>query len=151
MSEIPGHWIDAIAAERRLRWSVRAPVGYPSDPQPLPGDEVLLADYSSPGHVVIIDRHGHVAVALRADAQGQAELNHPSLAIELPNGDIAVNDDYRDRVVVIDPRQRPDRLAVRSHRRARGPRPDTSTSPTGWTSSRPARGGGLDWAATVHP
>ena len=33
-------------------------------------------------------------------------LNHPSLAFELPNGDIAVNDDYRDRVVIIDPATR---------------------------------------------
>lgn len=29
-------------------------------------------------------------------------LNHPSLAEELPNGDVILNDDYRDRVIVID-------------------------------------------------
>ena len=34
---------------------------------------------------------------------GQRMLNHPSLAERLPNGLIAVNDDYRDRVVIIDP------------------------------------------------
>ena len=33
-------------------------------------------------------------------------LNHPSLAERLPGGLIAVNDDYRDRVVIIDPRTR---------------------------------------------
>jgi hypothetical protein len=31
-------------------------------------------------------------------------LNHPSLAERLPNGLIAGNDDYRDRVVLIDPK-----------------------------------------------
>jgi hypothetical protein len=31
-------------------------------------------------------------------------LNHPSLAERLPSGLIAVNDDYRDRVVLIDPK-----------------------------------------------
>ena len=30
-------------------------------------------------------------------------LDHPSLALRLPNGLIAVNDDYRNRVVIIDP------------------------------------------------
>ena len=30
-------------------------------------------------------------------------LNHPSLAEVLPNGLICVNDDYRHRVVIIDP------------------------------------------------
>ena len=34
---------------------------------------------------------------------GFGELDHPSLAIMLPNGDIAVNDDFRERIVVIDP------------------------------------------------
>ena len=35
---------------------------------------------------------------------GTRMLNHPSLAERLPNGLIAANDDYRDRVVIIDPR-----------------------------------------------
>jgi hypothetical protein len=30
-------------------------------------------------------------------------LSHPSLALPLPNGDVLVNDDYNDRVIVIDP------------------------------------------------
>jgi hypothetical protein len=30
-------------------------------------------------------------------------LNHPSLAIMLPNGNIAINDDFNDRVVIVDP------------------------------------------------
>ncbi len=103
VSEIPGNWIDEIGPDGRLVFSVRAPVSYPSDPQPLPGGRILLADYASPGHILIIDRHGKVLWRY-GPTQGYGRLDHPSLAMGLPNGDIAVNDDYRDRVIVIDPR-----------------------------------------------
>jgi len=103
VSEIPGSWIDAIGPDGRLRFAFQAPVAYPSDPQPLPGGRILLADYASPGHVVITDEQGRVLWRY-GPAGGEGRLDHPSLAMALPNGDIAVNDDYRDRVVVIDPR-----------------------------------------------
>jgi hypothetical protein len=35
---------------------------------------------------------------------GRRALNHPSLAALLPNGNIVLNDDYNDRVIVIDRR-----------------------------------------------
>jgi len=105
VSEITGSWIDDFSRSGRLRWSFQAPVSYPSDPQPLPGDRILLADYAQPGAVLILDRHGHVLWRY-GPASGWGELNHPSLAIMLPNGDIAVNDDYNDRVVIVDPRKR---------------------------------------------
>ena len=103
VSEIEGNWIDEIGPEGRLRWAHKAPVGYPSDPQPLPGGRILLADYSNPGHILIIDRHGRVLWRY-GPSSGYGRLDHPSLAMALPNGNIAVNDDYRDRVLVIDPR-----------------------------------------------
>jgi outer membrane protein assembly factor BamB len=103
ISEIPGHWVDEIAANGRLRWAVQAPVRYPSDPQMLSHGRILVADYSSPGAVVIMNRFGHVLWRY-GPAEGSAALDRPSLALPLPNGNIAVNDDYRDRVVVIDPR-----------------------------------------------
>jgi hypothetical protein len=103
VSEINGSWIDNFSAQGRLRFSVQAPVGYPSDPQPLPGGRILLADYSNPGHVIIMDRTGRVLWRY-GPSSGPGHLDHPSLAMPLPNGDIAVNDDFRDRCVVIDPR-----------------------------------------------
>ena len=103
VSEIPGSWIDEIGPDGQLRFAFQAPIGYPSDPQPLPGGRILLADYSSPGHVIITDRRGNVLWRY-GPTEGYGRLDHPSLAMALPNGDIAVNDDYRDRVVVIDPR-----------------------------------------------
>ncbi len=104
ISEIQGSWIDDISASGHLRWAVQAPVSYPSDPQPLPGGRILLADYSNPGAAVIINRHGKVLWRY-GPSSGLGALDHPSLAMMLPNGNIAVNDDYKDRVVVIDPKK----------------------------------------------
>jgi outer membrane protein assembly factor BamB len=102
VSEINGSWIDAFTRTGRLLWSFQAPVSYPSDPQPLPGGRILLADYSHPGAAVIVNRRGAILWRYRP-LSGWGELNHPSLAIMLPNGDIAINDDFNDRVVVVDP------------------------------------------------
>jgi outer membrane protein assembly factor BamB len=105
VSEINGSWIDRFSRTGRLLASFQAPVSYPSDPQPLPGDRILLADYAKPGAVVILNSHGHVLWRY-GPAAGWGALDHPSLAIMLPNGNIAINDDYNDRVVIVDPRKR---------------------------------------------
>jgi outer membrane protein assembly factor BamB len=105
VSEITGSWIDDFSKTGRLRWSFQAPVSYPSDPQLVSRGHILLADYASPGAVLILDRHGRVLWRY-GPSSGWGALDHPSLAIMLPNGDIAVNDDYNDRVAIIDPRKR---------------------------------------------
>ena len=105
VSEISGSWIDDIGPGGQLRWAVQAPVSYPSDPQPLPHGRILLADYARPGHVIIMDRHGHVLWRY-GPASGPGELDHPSLAASFTPGLIAVNDDYRHRVVFISVRTR---------------------------------------------
>jgi hypothetical protein len=106
VSEITGSWIDDITRAGAVRWSFQAPVSYPSDPQPLPGGRILLADYARPGGVVILDHRGRILWHYGPKA-GSGALDHPSLALPLGHGLIAVNDDYRDRVVVI---------SIRSHR-----------------------------------
>jgi hypothetical protein len=105
ITEISGSWVDAVSARGRLLWAVHAPVAYPSDAQPLPGGRILLCDYSAPGKVLIIDRHGHVLWRY-GPSSGAGALDHPSLALPLPGGLIAVNDDYRHRVVIISLRAR---------------------------------------------
>lgn len=101
VSEINGSWIDKFSKTGKLMWAFQAPVGYPSDPQELSGGRILLADYSKPGAVIITSKHH---VWRYGPTSGPGELDHPSLAIMLPNGMIAVNDDYGDRVVIINPR-----------------------------------------------
>jgi len=105
VSEINGSWIDRFTKTGKLVWSVHVPLSYPSDPQPLPGGRILLADYAQPGAAVIVNRHGAILWRYRP-LSGWGELNHPSLAIMLPNGNIASNDDFNDRVVVVDPKRK---------------------------------------------
>jgi hypothetical protein len=100
VTEITGSWVDAIGPNGKLLWSLHTPVRYPSDAQLLPDGHILLADYSSPGHVVIMSRKGKVIWSY-GPPRGRGALDHPSLALMLPNGLIAVNDDYRHRVVLI--------------------------------------------------
>jgi outer membrane protein assembly factor BamB len=93
------------SSRSRASWyAYRAPVSYPSDPQLTRGGNILLADYTSPGGLVILDRQtGRVLWQYRVSS-GPGRHDHPSLAAMLPNGMIAVNDDYNHRVVIIDPR-----------------------------------------------
>jgi outer membrane protein assembly factor BamB len=98
-----GGWIDRLDARGQLLWSIRAPVPYPSDAQLLPDGRVLVASFSAPGRIVIVDRFGHVSWSFGASS-GPDYLDKPSLAVRWPNGMIAANDDYNHRVIVIDPR-----------------------------------------------
>jgi len=159
VSEIPGSWIDKIGPDGRVQFAFQAPVGYPSDPQPLPGGRILLADYSSPGHVLITDQRGKVLWRY-GPSGGYGRLDHPSLAMALPNGDIAVNDDFRDRVVVIDPRLH--RIVWQyGHTNSGGTAPGYLHIPDGmdFVPAVPDLPASLaspstwipDWAAVVHP
>ena len=105
VSEINGSWIDEYTQAGRLVWTVQMPtVNYPSDPQQLGSDLYLMTDYNPPGEgrVLEFNRQGHVSWIYDA-LSGDAMLKKPSLAERLPNGLIMINDDYRNRVVVIDP------------------------------------------------
>jgi hypothetical protein len=105
VSEITGSWIDDIGPNGRLRWSIQAPVSYPSDPQPIGDGRILLADYARPGHALIITRRGQV-VWRYGPTSGPGELDHPSLAFRISHDLIAINDDFRDRVVLVSLRTR---------------------------------------------
>ena len=81
---------------------------------------------------------------------GFGELNHPSLAIMLPNGNIAVNDDFRDRVVVIDPRTSKI-VWIYGHTDHAGTRPATCTCRMAWTSFRSTRTDARNGHASITP
>lgn len=103
ITEIPGSWISRVTRAGKVVWSVRAPhVRYPSDAYPTRDGQVIVADYSRPGRVVIFDPATKKVTWEYFVKDGEGMLNHPSLALELPNGDVVLNDDLRHRVLVID-------------------------------------------------
>jgi DNA-binding beta-propeller fold protein YncE len=102
ITEINGDWVDEMSLQGHVLWSAHPPgVAYPSDANEISPDRFLVADYSTPGQIVIFDNAGRLL--WRFAPTGADALNHPSLALPLPNGDILVNDDYNDRVIVVDP------------------------------------------------
>jgi hypothetical protein len=105
VSETTGSWIDDIGPRGRLRWSVHAPVGYPSDPQLVGRSRILLADYSHPGQAIVMTKKGRV-VWRYGPRSGPGELDHPSLATLVAKNLIAINDDFRHRVVIVNMRTR---------------------------------------------
>jgi len=105
VSEVNGSYVDEITRTGKLVWSVQLPIEYPSDPQQLGPDRYLVADYSDPGGLYEFNRAGKILWSYHPSS-GQGMLNHPSLAERLPNGLICVNDDYRHRMVIVDPHTR---------------------------------------------
>jgi outer membrane protein assembly factor BamB len=103
VTEINGDWVDEMSLQGHVSWSTHPPgVAYPSDANEISPNRYLVSDYSTPGQVVIFDNAGRTIWRFRPT--GADALNHPSLAMPLPNGDILINDDYNDRVIVVDPR-----------------------------------------------
>jgi DNA-binding beta-propeller fold protein YncE len=105
VSEISGSWISRITREGKVLWSVAAPkVKYPSDAFPtVDGKQVIVADFSKPGRVVIFDPLTGKASWEYFVAEGEGMLDHSSIARELPDtGDVLIVDDLNDRVIVVD-------------------------------------------------
>ncbi|MGZ4242014.1 MAG: outer membrane protein assembly factor BamB family protein [Actinomycetota bacterium] len=103
ISEVTGSYIDEVTPAGKVVWSVHLPIPYPSDPQQIGPNRYVVASYARPGGIVEFDRRGRILWQYRPRS-GEAMLDHPSLAEVLQNGLICVNDDYRARVVIIDPK-----------------------------------------------
>ena len=102
VTEINGDWVDEIDLTGHVYWTTHPPrVRYPSDTNEIGPNRYLTVDYSSPGQVVVFNQAGQTL--WRYAPTGASRLNHPSLALPLPNGDILLNDDLNDRVIVVDP------------------------------------------------
>ncbi len=103
VTEISGNWVSEMGWDGNLVWTTHAPgIHYASDAQMLANGNILVVDYWRPGQILIMTPQGNV-VWRYAPKSGPGLLDHPSLAIQMSNGLIAVNDDFRNRVVVIDP------------------------------------------------
>jgi len=103
VTEITDAWITRMTRDGKVVWSVRAPgIRYPSDAFPTRDGQVIVADFSKPGRIVIFDPKTRKVSWEYFERNGEPMLDHPSLALELPNGNIIANDDQRHRVIVID-------------------------------------------------
>lgn len=98
---------DALLVNKRgkVQWTVHFPkqFRYPSDANFTPNGNVIVAFYTNPGAVVKMSPSGKVLWTYSVKT-GEGALNHPSLAVELPNGMVLLNDDYNQRVIVINPK-----------------------------------------------
>jgi DNA-binding beta-propeller fold protein YncE len=104
VTEINGDWVDALSPSGRILWEMHPPgMYYPSDTNEIRPGLYLTVAYESPGILEKFTRSGH-HVWRYVPRRGDPQLDHPSLALPLPNGDVLLNDDYNDRVIVIDPR-----------------------------------------------
>ncbi|MGH8888742.1 MAG: PQQ-binding-like beta-propeller repeat protein [Acidothermaceae bacterium] len=103
VTEIRGDWVDSIDLAGHVFWSAHpAGIAYPSDSNEISPGRYLTVDYSKPGQILIFDQNGQPL--WRFKPSGAQAMNHPSLALPLPNGDIVCNDDANHRVIVVDPR-----------------------------------------------
>ena len=103
ITEIRGSRVVRLDADGRVVFDVHVPVSYPSDAQLDGTGNVIVADYAAPGAVVKVSPTGHLLWRY-APASGAGRLDHPSLAVPVPDGSILLNDDFRHRVIIIDPR-----------------------------------------------
>lgn len=101
ISEIIGHSITEIDESWKPVVTVRLPFAYPSDPQPSKSGNIIIAAYERPGRIIEVTREGKILWDY-GPKSGEGMLNRPSLAFELPNGNIMTNDDMNHRVLVID-------------------------------------------------
>ncbi len=104
VTEIRDAWLTRIKRDGSVVWSTQAPnIRYPSDAFPTVDEKhVIVADFWKPGRVVIFDPAMRKVIWQYDGKSDEQKLDHPSLARELPTGDILVVDDLRHRVIVID-------------------------------------------------
>jgi len=103
ITEIHGPRVVRLDAASRVVFSVRVPVAYPSDAQLDPQGNVVVCDYSNPGAVVAVSPQGTLLWRY-GPRSGAGRLDHPSLAVPRADGTVVLNDDFRDRVLLLDPR-----------------------------------------------
>jgi len=102
VTEINGDWIDEVTLGGKVLSSIHAPgVYYPSDTNEITPDKYLTVDFVKNGQIVIFDSHGKLLWKFKP--KGALALDHPSLALPLPNGKVIATDDANHRIIIVDP------------------------------------------------
>ncbi len=103
VTEINGDWVDGLDLDGHVTFAAHPPgVLYPSDTNEVAPGVYLTVDYSDPGQIVEFNQAGRLLWRYAPTAPNAMDM--PSLALPMANGDILCNDDYNDRVIVLDPR-----------------------------------------------
>lgn len=103
ITTIGGSRVVRLDAAGRVVFNIHVPTVYPSDAQLDTHGNVVVSDYTNPGAVVAVTPSGRLLWRY-GPRSGPGRLDHPSLAIPLPDGTIVLNDDFRHRVLLLDPR-----------------------------------------------
>jgi len=98
-------WIDVFGASGALRTALELHgIRAPSDANGYGADDIVVAEQTDPGDVIELSaRSGRVLWSYGPRA-GPGELDRPTIARVLANGDVLVADTGNDRVIVIAPR-----------------------------------------------
>lgn len=105
ITQIGGNDAILVNKQGQMQWTLHFPPQfyYPSDANFTPHGNIIVAFYTDPGAVVEMSPAGKVLWQYDVTG-GTGMLNHPSLAVKLPNGMVLLNDDYNDRVIIINPK-----------------------------------------------
>ncbi len=103
ITEIGGSRVVRLDEAGRVVFNIHVPTVYPSDAQLDTHGNVVVSDYANPGAVVAVTPTGRLLWRY-GPRSGSGRLDHPSLAIPLADGKIVLNDDFRHRVLLLDPR-----------------------------------------------
>lgn len=95
--------VDVLSASGQLLAGLRRPtLAAPSEANAYSAADLIVSDRTKPGHVLELDwRTGKVLWSF-GPRSGPGELDQPTLARVLPDGNVLVVDSGNDRVIVID-------------------------------------------------
>jgi outer membrane protein assembly factor BamB len=101
VTEIVGRDVAVVDLNGRRLKTIPLPTHYPSDANLTPWGTILVVDWWSPGAVYELDLEGRVLWRYRPRG-AKDRLDHPSVAVGLPDGRVVLTDDRRHRLLVLD-------------------------------------------------
>ena len=156
ISAIVSRRISEVTPDGRIVYSFVGPALYPSDANPTWRGTIIVADYLPNGVIYELGRTGQVLWQYGPFSplnSQHRDLDRPSLAVMLPNGNVIASDDYHHRIVVID-KQSQEIVWQYGHTGIFGDGPDYLYAPDGldWRHNGEATAAGIaSPEATAQP